>query len=181
MPIDIHTKCRILTEQRTRHPECTCVHEIVEKEMKQNLHILSGNNNEKHGYPKGHALNNYESGMHRWTDPPASRTILRLIWFLTLLTHLLKNMKQYSEETMPNLARKSYLDSIAPFHPAVLREAICAIFMTVPTRRDFMENAFGIKDRAEFDKVLANLLKPLAGFVSRLWKYYQEKQLTTLE
>ena len=60
--IDIHTKCRILTEQMARHPECTSVHEIVEKELKQNLHILNGNNNEKHGYPKGHPLHNYESG-----------------------------------------------------------------------------------------------------------------------
>ena len=51
-----------------RHPECTTVHEIVEKEMKQNLHILSGNNNEKHGYPKGHALHNYESGMWKRAD-----------------------------------------------------------------------------------------------------------------
>eukprot|EP00829_Urostomides_striatus_P006367 TRINITY_DN16937_c0_g1_i1.p1 TRINITY_DN16937_c0_g1~~TRINITY_DN16937_c0_g1_i1.p1 ORF type:complete len:104 (+),score=16.20 TRINITY_DN16937_c0_g1_i1:76-387(+) len=101
-----------------KNPDCKNVVDIVEKEMKLNIHILSGNNNEKHGHKKGDPYGSYES---------ASRSILRLIWFLTLLTHLFKNLRAYPEETMEKIASKSYNDSIAHFHPPVLRLSLIHI------------------------------------------------------
>jgi len=111
----------------------------------------------------------------------AARTVLRLIWFLTLLTHLIKNLNTYQDEMMSTVAQKSYNDSIAPFHPVVLREGIRAAFLTVPTRNDFMKDAFGTTDKAVFLGIMGGFLKPLAIFVARLWKYYKEKGLTALE
>ena len=140
--------------------------------MSLNLHVLSGSNGDKYGYKEGHPLHKYES---------ASRTILRLLYFLTLLTHLLKNLKQFPEELMSNIARKSYEDSIASFHPPVLREAIKAAFLTIPTRKEFLENAFGPMDKKEIYDIIGNVLKSLAALVARIWKYYQEKKLTSLE
>ncbi len=170
--LDINDKCKFLMDHANNYTDCKYIHELVEKEMSLNLHVLSGSNGEKYGYKEGHPLHKYES---------ASRTILRLLYFLTLLTHLLKNMKQYPEELMANIARKSYEDSIAQFHPPVLREAIKAAFLTIPSRKEFMESAFGVTDKKVFADKITELLKPLAGVVARIWKYYQEKKLTTLE
>lgn len=154
------------------YPDCVYMNEIVEKEMGKNLHILSGGNNEKLGYKKGDPYFTYES---------ASRTILRLLWFLTLITHLFKNLRTYKDEPMDNIAKKSYNDSISSFHSPVLREAISTAFATVPTKKEFMQKNFGVTEFKAFSDILGNLLKPLAGFIARLWKYYQEKKLTTLE
>ncbi len=107
--------------------------------------------------------------------------MLRLLYFLTLLTHLLKNIRQYPEELMSNIGKKSYEDSIAVFHSPVLREAIKAAFLTVPTRENFMKNVFGLTDRKAFIDILTSVMKPLAMLVARVWKYYQEKKLTALE
>ena len=82
---------------------------------------------------------------------------------------------------MLNIAKKSYNDSIASFHPAFLRESISAAFMTVPSREDFMMNAFDTTDKKIVGDILLSVLKPLAVFVARLWKYYKEKGLTSLE
>jgi hypothetical protein len=111
----------------------------------------------------------------------ASRTILRLVWFLTLVTHLFKNLREFPSELLSNIAAKSYNDSIASFHTPVLQQAIKAAFLTVPTRAEFMKSAFGITDEKTATETLMTLLKLLAAFVARMWKYYQEKKLTTLE
>ena len=152
--------------------ECKTIEQLIEKEISKNIHVLNGMNNEKLGHKEGDPYYKYES---------ASRTILRLLYLLTLLTHLIKNLKTYPEELVSNIAKKSYEDSIESFHPAVLREGIKAAFMTVPTRKEFMENAFGITDKKEFSDTLGEILKPLATFVGRMWKYYKEKNITNLE
>lgn len=154
------------------NPECKTLEQLVEKEMSKNIHILNGMNNEKLGHKQGDPYHNYES---------AARTILRLLYLLTLLTHLIKNLKAYPEELVSNIAKKSYEDSIESFHPAVLREGIKAAFMTVPTRKEFMENAFNTTDKQVFNNILGELLKPLATFVAKMWKYYKDKKLTNLE
>lgn len=118
---------------------------------------------------------------HIITTPAATRTILRLIWFLTLLTHLIKNIRAYPEELMSEIARKSYDDSICAFHPPVLREAIRATFVTIPARMDFSKSAFGTTDNKKFTEIVTVILKPLAIFVARLWKYYKDKGITTIE
>ena len=82
---------------------------------------------------------------------------------------------------MSTVAKKSYDDSIASFHTLVLRESIKTAFETVPTRNEFMTTIFGITDKKVFSDTLTEILKPLAAFVARLWKYYQEKSLTKLE
>jgi len=97
------------------------------------------------------------------------------------MTHLMKNIKQYPDELMSNIGHKSYHDSIANFHPPILREAINAAFLTVPTRKDFMKDAFGITDNTEFNNILASLMKPMATFITRLWKYYKAKGITNIE
>ncbi len=166
-----------------RYPDCKSVQQIVEKEISLNLHVLSGGNGEKYGHKPGDPLYKYESGTpsSKITRILAARTILRLLYFLTLLTHLLKNIRQYPEELMSNIALKSYKDSIEQFHTGVLREAIKAALMTVPTREEFMKNMFGAVDKKAFYDILASILKPLATLVARVWKYYQEKKLTSLE
>jgi len=152
--------------------ECKTIEQLIEKEMSKNIHVLNGMNNGKLGHKEGDPYYKYES---------ASRTILRLLYFLTLLTHLIKNLKTYPEELVSNIAKKSYEDSIEKFHPAVLREGIKAAFMTVPTRKEFMENAFGMTDKQQFSNTLEEILKPLATFVGRVWKYYKDKKIATLE
>lgn len=154
------------------NPECKTLEQLIEKEISKNIHVLNGMNNEKLGHKEGDPYHKYES---------ASRTILRLLYLLTLLTHLIKNLKAYPEELVSNIAKKSYEDSIESFHPAVLREGIKAAFMTVPTRKEFMEGAFDITDKQKFSEILGEMLKPLALFVGRMWKYYKDKKITNLE
>ena len=82
---------------------------------------------------------------------------------------------------MSTIGQKSYADSISPFHPAILREAINAAFLTVPARKDFMKSAFGTTDKKVFHDIFGSMLKPLALFVARLWKYYKDKGITNIE
>ena len=152
--------------------DCKSLEQLIDKEMSLNIHALNGMNGEQMGRKPDDPYFKYES---------ASRTILRLMFFLTLLTHLLKNLKTYPEELVSNIAKKSYEDSIEKFHPGVLREAIKTAFMTVPTRKEFMENAFGVTEKQKFNDILVEILKPLAMFVGRMWKLYKEKNITNLE
>lgn len=170
--VDIHAKCNILLERAAQHPECKSLQELIEKEMELKIHLLNGTNNDKLGYTKGHPYYSYES---------ATRTSLRLLWFLTLLTHLVKNLRDYPDELMSEVGKKSYNDSIAAFHPPVLREAIRAAFMTIPARKDFSQSAFGVSDPKKFIDITSSILKPLAIFVSRLWKLYKDKGITNIE
>ena len=82
---------------------------------------------------------------------------------------------------MANIAKKSYEDSIAKFHTVTMKEAVKQALLTVPTRADFMKEAFGTTDKKEFTDMIAALLQPLATLVARLWKYYQEKKIANLE
>eukprot|EP00826_Nyctotherus_ovalis_P066918 TRINITY_DN994_c0_g1_i13.p1 TRINITY_DN994_c0_g1~~TRINITY_DN994_c0_g1_i13.p1 ORF type:complete len:167 (+),score=70.61 TRINITY_DN994_c0_g1_i13:321-821(+) len=165
-------KCGLLMKHAEANKDCKTIEQLVEKEMGKGIHVLNGMNNAKLGHGDGDPYKDYES---------AARTILRLLYLLTLLTHLMKNLKAYPEELVSNIAKKSYEDSIEGFHPAVLREGIKAAFMTVPTRKEFMENAFGVTDKQVFSNILGEILKPLAGFVARMWKYYKDKKITNLE
>lgn len=169
---DIHTKSGALMKLAAKNPDCPTIQQLIEKEMAQNIHVLNGSNGEKMGRKEGDPYYKYES---------ASRTILRLLYFLTLITHLTKNMRTYPEELLSNVAKKSYADSIESFHPPVLREGIKAAFLTVPTRKEFMESAFGSVTKQEFNDILGEILKPLATFVARMWKYYKDKNITNLE
>ena len=179
--LDINEKCQFLHDHMVRYSECKTMSEIVDKEMALNLHVLSGSNSEKYGYTKGHPLYKYESGTRIPCNMIASRTILRLVWYLTLVVHLFKNLREYPGELLSNVAAKSYNDSIASFHTTVLQQAIKAAFLTVPTRAEFMRNAFGTADEKTSSELLVTMLKLLAAFVARIWKYYQEKKLTSLE
>ncbi len=82
---------------------------------------------------------------------------------------------------MSNIAQKSYNDSIYSFHPGFLREAISAAFLTVPARTDFFQSAFGTTDIKLANEILGIILKPLATFVARMWKYYKERGITIIE
>ena len=169
---DIKTKSEILMRRQSENPECKTIEKLIEKEISLNIHVLNGTNNDQMNHKQGDPYHTYES---------ASRNILRLLYFLTLLTHLIKNLRMYPEELVSNIAKKSYEDSIEKFHPGVLREAIKAAFMSVPTRKEFMESAFNTTDKTKFNEILGDVMKPLAQFVGRMWKYYKDKNITNLE
>jgi len=146
---DIFCKCRILSEHIKNYPELPTLQGLIEKEMALGIHILSGSNNEKYSRGKDPIYAKYESGILFFIQYLASRTILRLLWFLTLIKNLLKGLKENPKENMSSVGRTAYNNSIAPWHPFMLRNAIRLIFYTVPTRKHFIQKTFGdITDEA---------------------------------
>ncbi len=169
---DIFSKCNILSDHAKTHTDCATLQEIIAKEMSLNIHVLSGGNNSKFARGKEPLYAHYES---------ASRTILRLLWFLSLITHLLKGLKETPGDSLSSVGRKAYNNSIAPFHPFMLRNAIRLIFYTVPSRKHFIEKTFGGIDEATFSGLASEVLIPLEPLVEYLWKYYKDRSLTQLE
>eukprot|EP00826_Nyctotherus_ovalis_P050462 TRINITY_DN6182_c0_g3_i2.p1 TRINITY_DN6182_c0_g3~~TRINITY_DN6182_c0_g3_i2.p1 ORF type:complete len:224 (-),score=70.91 TRINITY_DN6182_c0_g3_i2:186-857(-) len=169
---DIFSKCGILENHAKRYPELPTLQLIVEKEISQNIHVLSGNNNDQH--PQGHVppYNDYES---------AARTILRLLWFLTLIRNLLRGLQEDPKRSLSSVGRKAYNESIAPYHPFFLRNAIRLIFYTVPSRKHFVHDTFGEVDPKTFNAIVEPVIAGLTPLIEYLWKYYGDREMIHLE
>ncbi len=104
-----------------------------------------------------------------------------MIWFQTLLTHLLKGLRDRPGDSLSSVGRHAYNHSIAPFHNVFLRNAIRLVFFTVPSRKHFITQTYGPISLESFNSILSQILQPLEPLVAYLWQYYKDRGLTTLE
>jgi len=74
----------------------------------------------------------------------ASRTFIRLLWFIELLEKIFENIIKYEGSSLQYMARQAYDDTLAKHHAFWERTAVKVIFITVPSIEDFYRKTFRI-------------------------------------
>lgn len=70
----------------------------------------------------------------------ASRSVLRLMWFLDFVTTLLRGLLEDGEgKSLSQLARGAYDSALAPHHPWLLRQTVSAGLLMLPSKDAFLE------------------------------------------
>ena len=112
---DITEKCGIMREKYNQYPEAEDIQNLLEIEMKKNLHKLNRDNNSE----LGHGNDEYKDYIS------ACRTFLRLLWFLEYLTDVFENvLKDDGTGAIKKILGNSYDKILAPHHTFIVRKAV---------------------------------------------------------
>ena len=112
---DITTKSQIMRERFKEYPDATDIQNLLNKEMELGIHQLNGDNNKSFGHKKDEYAK-YIS---------ASRTFLRLLWFLEYLTDVFENvLKDDGNGEIKKILGDSYDRVLAPHHSFIVKRAV---------------------------------------------------------
>jgi len=112
---DIVEKCGIMRTIFAENPDTESIQELLNKELKLDIHKLNGDNNKKLGHKKDQ-YSKYIS---------ACRTFLRLLWFLEYLTDAFEQILQDDGTgEMKKILGNSYYKVLAPHHGFFVKKAV---------------------------------------------------------
>ena len=118
---DITSKVEKMREKFKEFPECKTIQQLILKEMELNIHKLNGENNSKFGHKKKDKYEKYCS---------ASRTFLRLLWFMEFLIEIFKTiLADRKKDNIKKIIGNSYDKILAPRHSWLVRRAVGAAMM----------------------------------------------------
>jgi Glycolipid transfer protein (GLTP) len=116
----------------------------------------------------------------------ASRSILRLLWFMdfleVLIGHLLNPTPAYPQ--LKHMATDAYEKALAPHHPWVVRQTIAAAMYFCPSEEAFWKRIVAETDpHRELDEVkkaLGAFLIEMAPVRVKLWAFFKDNKLEDL-
>jgi hypothetical protein len=112
---DITSKSQIMRERFKEYPDATDIQNLLNKEMELGIHRLNGENNKSLGHKKDQ-YSKYVS---------ATRTFLRLLWFLEYLTDVFENvLKDDGKGEIKKILGDSYDRVLSPHHSFLVRRAV---------------------------------------------------------
>ena len=131
---DITEKVKIWRDLFKIHNEdgITDIQSLMEKEIKNGLQSLNGDNNKSLGHKKGTQYYSYVSGC---------RTMVRLSWFLHFLYKIFKNLLNTSDP-FSSCIKNAYNDVLAPHHPWLVRKSVSLILNVTGSNREPALEAF---------------------------------------
>jgi hypothetical protein len=135
---DITEKAQIMREKFEQYKDATDIFDLLETEIKLDVHRLNRDNNKKLGHGKDQYAN-YISGC---------RTFLRLLWFLEYLTDVFESvLKDDGNGPVKKILSDSYNKVLAPRHTFFVRKAvgIAMTFSSAGNVAHIVELIFGFK------------------------------------
>ncbi len=78
-----------------------------------------------------------------WSYVSGARSLLRLMWFLDFVYHLLRHLLDNPAATLRDSATVAYDTALAPHHPWLLRKTIAAALMVLPPKATFLKCVAG--------------------------------------
>ena len=112
---DITTKSQIMRERFREYPDATDIQYLLNRELELGIHTLNGENNKS----LGHKKDKYAKYVS------ASRTFLRLLWFLEYLIDIFENvLKDDGNEGIKKILGDSYERVLAPHHSFLVKRAV---------------------------------------------------------
>ena len=136
--------------------------------MKNNVHILNGENNSK-------KLDKSKKTSWEYKYTSTARTVLRNLWLMDFLHILMKNLHEDQSTSLGNCAKDAYSKGLGPHHPWVVRQAAKVAMLACPSRETFIQGTGGNYDDILFVKETVEKIK------APLWMYYEKKGLDKLE
>jgi Glycolipid transfer protein (GLTP) len=119
-----------------------------------------------------------ENNKHHYVS--GSRSLLRLMWFLDFIYHLMHNLTSQADKELSESAQSAYDTALAPHHPWLLRKTIGGAIYFLPSRSHFLQN---LDPEATEDVIIKRLLEfldcmnPVRQY---LWKHYEDLHITDL-
>lgn len=148
------------------------IQSVIEFEIKNKIQELNGENNKDLGHKKGTPYYKYTSG---------ARTLLRLLWFLDFMDHILDYLLT-TNEGFSDCCKKAYDVALGIHHPWYVRSAAAmAMSMSSSSRGPVLKILFGTETWSEeVVQKLTVMHKQLATTHSFIKAYYTEKGLLEL-
>ncbi len=173
---DISSKVGKMRRKFNRNPECKDIQKLITKEIELNIHKLNGNNNEKFGYKKDSEYGDYCS---------ASRTFLRLLWFMEFLVQIFKTiLADRKKDTIKKIIGDSYDKILAPRHTWLVRRAVgAAMFFGVSGSKEDAVKIIFCCDKYD-DKAREKITK-IKDLLEKVWsagnQFYKSNNILKLE
>jgi len=172
---DITEKSELMRKRFEDHPDAESIQDLLDKEMKLDIHKLNGDNNSSLGHKKDQ-YSKYISGC---------RTFLRLLWFLEYLIDVFDNvMKDDGNGEIKKILGKSYDKVLAPHHGFLVRKAVgmALSFSSAGNVSHVVEIIFGYK---EFNEETIKAIKDTNDLMKIIWKggndFYEKNDLLGLK
>ena len=172
---DITKKSQLMRDKFEMYQDVTDIQNLLYKEMELGIHKLNGDNNKS----LGHKKDEYAQYIS------ASRTFLRLLWFLEYLTDVFENvLKDDGTGAIKKILGDSYDRVLSPHHSFIVRRAvgIAISFSSAGTVAHTVELIFGYK---EFDDKARRDSQDTIDLMKIIWsggnEFYEKNGLLGLE
>jgi len=172
---DITSKVEKMRQKFKEYPECKTIQQLVLKEMELNLHQLNGENNSKFGHKKKDTYEKYCS---------ASRTFLRLLWFMEFLIEIFKTiLADRKKDTIKKIIGNSYDKILAPRHSWLVRRAVgTAMMFGMSGSKDDAVKIIFCCDK--YNSEAKNKIQRITNLLENVWsaanEFYKENNLLKL-
>jgi hypothetical protein len=172
---DITEKCGIMREKFNQYPEATDIQNLLQIEMKLNIHKLNGENNKK-----------FDHGDDKYKDYiSACRTFLRLLWFFEYLTDVFESiLKDDGNGALKTILSDSYDKVLAPHHTFFVRKAV-GIALTFSSAGNVAKNVKIIFGYDEYNEEAKHAIQSTVDLMKIIWKgghdFYEKNDLLKLE
>ncbi len=173
---DITSKVEKMRRKFNRNPECKDIQKLITKEIELDIYKLNGNNNEKFGYKKDSEYGTYCS---------ASRTFLRLLWFMEFLVEIFKTiLADRKDDTIKKIIGDSYDKILSPRHTWLVRRAVgAAMFFGVSGSKEDAVKIIFCCDKYD-DKARQKIIK-IKDLLEKVWsagnQFYKTCDILNLE
>ena len=172
---DITEKSEIMRQRFEEYPDATNVQDLLNKEMQLNIHKLNGDNNK--------SLNHGNDKYSKYIS--ATRTFLRLLWFLEYLTDVFENViKDDGKGPIKTILGDSYNKVLAPHHGFFVRKAVgvALTFSSAGNVASVVELIFGYK---EYNDEARKAIQATIDLMKIIWnggnEFYKKNNLLDLE
>lgn len=172
---DITSKVEKMREKFKEFPECKTIQQLILKEMELNIHKLNGENNSKFGHKKKDKYEKYCS---------ASRTFLRLLWFMEFLIEIFKTiLADRKKDNIKKIIGNSYDKILAPRHSWLVRRAVGAAMMfgMSGSKDDAVRIIFCCE---KYDSNAKEKIQKITNLLENVWsaanEFYKENDLLKL-
>ena len=172
---DITSKVEKMREKFKEFPECKTIQQLILKEIELNIHKLNGENNSKFGHKKKDKYEKYCS---------ASRTFLRLLWFMEFLIEIFKTiLADRKKDNIKKIIGNSYDKILAPRHSWLVRRAVGAAMMfgMSGSKDDAVRIIFCCE---KYDSNAKEKIQKITNLLENVWsaanEFYKENDLLKL-
>lgn len=172
---DITEKSQIMRQRFNEYPNATDIQNLLIQEMQLNIHKLNGDNNGS----LGHRNTRYSKYIS------ATRTFLRLLWFLEYLTDIFESViKDNGNGPIKTILGDSYNKVLAPRHGFLVRKAV-GIALTFSSAGTVAETVRLIFGYPQYNDMARKTIKDTINLMKIIWnggnEFYKRNNLLGLE
>lgn len=172
---DITKKVQQMREKFLEYPEATDIQDLLNTEIKLGIHQLNGDNNSD----LGHGKDQYKKYCS------ASRTFLRLMWFLEYLIRIFdKVLNDDGKGEVKKILGDSYDEVLAPRHKWIVRKAV-GVALALGGGGDINNFVNIIFSTPKLNEEAKGKILEIVGLMKVIWEecnsFYKEKNMLDLK